>query len=707
MLIAFLFLALMVTGAIQNANAQDLVPIPRHVTWNSLDSGFKFDKKFFAKIPADQPDWNLNYIWFSMAARQLNPNAKFEQHDDDGIPTALIVTKNDDLANEAYKLFVDSKSITIEASDIKGFAHATATLLQLIGQAKDNTIAAVEIEDQPGCQYRSFMVDVGRNPHSLECLKDTIDLLWFYKVDSLHLHLTDDQLFAFPSKAFPKLLSDRGKITWDEFAELENYARQRGVTIIPELEVPGHSTLLRKHYPDVFGKTSTDLATNKKSRDAIKVLLDEVIELFPSSPFIHIGGDEAYGVPVDIQRDLINELHAHLKSKGKQTIVWEGPGLGKGDNKVNEEVIHINWRTINFPADKMLEAGYPVVNAAWDPLYIVDHYPRNNFTMVSPEHTYTKLDLYRFAHYNPGIPTFAKPIMVDKESESAKRLIGFCMPWWEGREENYFPMIVPRLIPMAEVAWNPNQKRDYPTFDKRVKNLEAIRARGFYPITITASPMVLESEGVFHNETTITLEKNEIGEIMYSLDPNQSVDKWQTYTGPFTLNKSAVLRAGLFTKGLDGHFSRKTFVMVEPVENLALGKSVTASVSSGPLFTPARLTDGGTGNLDYFLGYPAEPKPIEITIDLEAETEFNQIIVHTFFNNNAYESYEVQVSKDGTAFTRVAERFKKPDKPAASITHEFEKQNARYVRIVTRGCKSNVFDSFSRLTEVQVFMKGK
>ena len=136
---------------------------------------------------------------------------------------------------------------------------------------------------------------------------------------------------------------------------------------------------------------------------------------------------------IDLQRALINDLHAYLKSKGKETIVWEGPPLGEGDNKVNTEVIHLNWRTIDFPADQMLAAGYRVVNAAWDPLYIVDHYPRNNFTMASPQYIYETLRLTKFQHFNPGMPTFAKPV----ESQRSDRLIGFCMPWWEGRDENY------------------------------------------------------------------------------------------------------------------------------------------------------------------------------------------------------------------------------------------------------------------------------
>ncbi|MEM9412986.1 MAG: family 20 glycosylhydrolase, partial [Planctomycetota bacterium] len=340
----------------------------------------------------------------------------------------VVVMRDADSPNEAYQIDTrEEEPIQIRASSLKGLTHATATLLQVIGASPEGKLQTVSIDDRPSASYRNFMIDMGRNPHSVELLKETIDLLWFYKVDSVQLHLTDDQRFAFPSTAFPELWD--GKITLEQFKELEAYAVARGVTIIPELEVPGHSGLLRSRYPEVFGKTATELATSDVALKGIKTLLDEMMDVFSSSPFIHVGGDEAFGVPEEAQRDLINALHAYLKSKGRQTLVWEGPRPGEGDNRVNKDVIHLNWRTINYPANRMLEDGYRVINAAWDPLYLVDHYPRTNFTMTSPQHIYETLKLTRFKHVNPGISTFAKPI----EVQPTKQLIGFCMPWWEGR----------------------------------------------------------------------------------------------------------------------------------------------------------------------------------------------------------------------------------------------------------------------------------
>lgn len=632
---------------------------------------------------------------------------------------ALAVTKVDSLPPAHYRIEVDASGICLEAADLKGLSHATATLLQLLGQAsrRDNgtlqgngTLPAMKIDDGPDSSYRSLMIDLGRNPHHFDSLLETIDLLWFYKVDSLHLHLTDDQHFAFPSRAFPKLQSSNALISRSQFEQLESYASARGVTLIPELEVPGHCGILCRAYPEVFGKNSTEVASLESSRVAIKVLLDEMIELFPASSFVHIGGDEAFGVPEELQRELINELHHHLKSRGKKTLVWEGPALGRGDNKVNAEVIHINWRTINFPADQMLDAGYEVVNAAWDPLYIVDHYPRNNFTMASPQHIYETLDRFRFKHFNPNIKTFAQPINV----QPTDRVIGFCMPWWEGREQNYFPMVTPRLIPLAEVAWNEGP-RNVADFRKRVSVSELIRQQMFYPVEIEAGSLAVAEDGVFHDQVEITLratQESDAVEIYFTVDGSMPTADSERYTQPILLDRSTSVRAALFDAGSwtqIGHGSRRKFVCVNTDDvdaaNVAFMKPVTTSATSGAPFSIQRITDGGTGNLDYYLGYPAEPKPISITIDLEKVHEVNRIVVHACSVGSSWESYVVSVSADGKAFTRVADRSEKPEQPAAFSEHRFFPVSARFVRIDTAGCKDNVFDSFSRIAEVEIFSR--
>ena len=698
-----------------DTHAISIVPTPKSVVVNATDGSWQLKKKISVFAPREFPFVNQHFKSITEPFKRLSSSEL--SISEDANESDITVDIDSKLMQEEYVLDVGSDRINLKAASVKGLSHATATLFQIIGQANNGKIRAMTIKDKPDCGYRSFMIDLGRNPHSFQLLMETVDLLWFYKMDSLHLHLTDDQRFAFPSKAFPKLQS-RGELTWKEFEQVERHAMLRGISIIPELDVPGHSTILRREYPEVFGKNSADLAKLESSRKGIKTLLSEMIELFPSTTLIHVGGDEAGGVPEELQRDLINELHSFLKSKGKKTVVWEGPRGGSKESSVHPDVIHMNWRTINFPANQMLRAGHPVVNAAWDPLYIVDHYPRNNFTMASPEHIYRTMNLYKFAHYNPGMPTFLKPIMIDPQEYDAS-VIGFCMPWWEGREINFFPLITPRLIPMTEIAWNAksantnanNMKResDYQAFAAHTKTCERIRQSAFYPVSINASQIALETEGVFHNRMSISLkaklENADVdGGIRFTLDGSEPKNDSELFLKPIELNKSATLRAAVFANGNQvGYGTRKTFTAVSPMQNLALGKPVSTSVGSGPFFSANRLTDGGTGNLDYYLGYPAEPKPIEITIDLKKVFPVKRVVTHAFYNGNVFESYRVQVSVDGKSFRTVADRTQKPEKPTAATVHDFDPTDARYIRILTRGCKGYVFDSFSKLTEIQVF----
>jgi hexosaminidase len=218
---------------------------------------------------------------------------------------------------------------------------------------------------------------------------------------------------------------------------------------------------------------------------------------------------------------------------------------------------------------------------------------------------------------------------------------------------------------------------------------------------------VLETEGVFHDKTTVTLSTDLGGTVRYTLDGAEPSEASPIYKKPFPLDRRATVRAALFREGLQvGHGSRRTLVHVQPVENQALGKPVTASVPGGPLFSPARLTDGGTGNLDYFLGYPAMPEPISITVDLGKKVSFDRIVIHSHTSGSSYESYEIHVSPDGKAFEQVAKRLEKPAQFSGSVVHDVPAVTARYVRVLTHGHKQKVFDSFSRLTEIQVFSTG-
>lgn len=702
-----LSLPLLLCHALASAKTTPTVaPLPAEFSASAAAEGLAIDDLTQFVCEPDDPAWRahervLRETWAHLHGKKFAEGSMGKAVTGDaaaGKSVRLLYAP--DLAAERHQLKITSAGVEIRASDPAGLAHATATLLQLAATSRDGKLEAITIDDHPSTPFRAFMVDLGRNPHSLDTLKKCVDWLWLYKVRYLQLHLTDDQRFAFPSTAFPQLNEDTPDFTANELRELEAYAAARGVTIIPELEAPGHSAILREKYPDVFGRTPTDLATLPAAHIGLKKLIDEMLSIFQSTPYVHIGGDEAFGVPAHHQRDLINLLNKHIKSHGKQTIVWEGPGLGVGDNKVATDVLHVNWRTINFPADEMLAAGYPVVNAAWDPLYIVDHYPRNNFTMAAPRRIYDHLKLRRFAHYNPGIATFAEPI----ETQPQGQVIGFCMPWWEGREEFFATLCLPRIGPMAAVAWNSAVENDYADFCRRDLAARRVLDRISTPVAITTKPREIDSTGVFAESTRVALSSHLRGAIHYTLDGSMPDAQSTRYTKPFVLDRSAWLRAALIADGARvGHVSEQRLTKVTPRPNLALGKPVTSSAPSGPFFSVSRLTDGGLGNLDYYLGYPTVPEPIELIVDLESLVQINRIDVISYASGESYEDFDVAHSRDGVTYETVGNSPRRAGKNGVS-TFPFEPTHARYLRVTTSGHKGQVFESFSRIVEIEAYL---
>ncbi|MGE0144255.1 MAG: family 20 glycosylhydrolase [Planctomycetota bacterium] len=371
------------------------------------------------------------------------------------------------LSAESYRVTVSDGRVRIAAGGTAGAAYAAADLLRRVRIDSGKAIwLGGEWEQSPDFRHRSFMVDMGRNPHSPKTLRHVVDMMWFYRGNYLQLHLTDDQLISWPSVAYPELYSPQAGWTIEDFRELEAYSQARGVTLVPELEVPGHSGLLRSRRPDVFGEETLELATSARAQQGVETLIREMVDVFRSTPYVHIGADEVHGVPQEEQRAFINRINAFIKSLGRTTLVWEGPGLGRGDNKVAQDVVHVAWEGSYLAMPAMVEAGYQVINASWDPFYVVDHYPRNNFTGVSVDLCY-HVDLRQMKNVNPGLPSYFEP----QRLADTERVLGFCMPWWEGREQNLLPMCVNRFAAAATRAWDYDSDLSFEEFAAREAEL--------------------------------------------------------------------------------------------------------------------------------------------------------------------------------------------------------------------------------------------
>ncbi len=219
--------------------------------------------------------------------------------------------------NEGYLLSVTPHAITITVASKTGVIRAAQTLMQLAAATGGKYIEGVSITDYPAFKLRGFMHDVGRSFISIEELRKEIDLLSRFKVNAFHWHLTDNQGFRFESKRYPQLNSAAAMTrfagmfyTQEQCTELEAYAAERGVTIIPEIDMPGHS----KAFTTAMGYAMS----SNQGRPVLKQLLSELAEAFPLAPYIHIGADEA-GTTAAFVNEMSQYIHETLH---RRCIVW-------------------------------------------------------------------------------------------------------------------------------------------------------------------------------------------------------------------------------------------------------------------------------------------------------------------------------------------------------------------------------------------------
>jgi hexosaminidase len=436
---------------------------------------------------------------------------------DAGAPAAgnIRLALNGTFVGEAQRLTVTADGVLVEAANVQALAAATVTLLQAVAVNEGQvSIPSLTVNDQPFVAYRGLMIDVARQPHSVATLKRIIQLCRLYKIRYLQLHLTDDQGFKFPSTAFPLLTTQNHSgppYTLAELVELEQYSQVRGVTIIPEFEIPGHSAAMIRTMPDLFKIKDTlpyeHHATVNWAKPevmaALDVLIGEVCAVFQATPYFHIGGDEAdftyahqnehfiqrfqelgYAAPFDsadtgqLFRRLLRTLDGLVTTKyGKQMLVWEGFHRDQSANPlepVPKTIPVMAFENTYYPANHLAADGYPVINTAWNPLYVV------NGIQCSPENIYG-WNIYQFGRYQQDwnqVHWITVP--------AGSNVIGAQMCSWEQPENLEISSLRLRLPAMSERIWNPDAGRTYADFSARVAATDTLLSRlagidGFAP----------------------------------------------------------------------------------------------------------------------------------------------------------------------------------------------------------------------------------
>lgn len=386
-----------------------------------------------------------------------------------------------------YRISTHGSGVEIFASDKTGASYAFATLLQMMKSCGAETaVPEVEITDSPDLDYRGLLIDCARSFHTLDEIKRYIDVCWFYKVKYLHVHFTDDEHYTLPSKKFPKLTTPEKSFTFEEIAEMDAYADSRAVQIVPEVDTPGHSTVIQNSYPELFGNTGI-ICFHEDAIAGVGEILKEVCGMFPHSEYVHIGGDEsrlgwwlacddclAYGKELGITPEedgpdgmpgreyLMLRYLAHfiaknaeaVKSCGKKAIVWEGFNKATNDmipKDVSVMVFDSSYQT----ADSLYQAGFNVINCSWFPTYVVTpcwYYGKDDCF---------KWDVYSFGTINDLSPYrngvmryFPDDHFVGGQLSSWGDVIEKDFPSVEAGHKDELEKILDRLPAIAENTWN-------------------------------------------------------------------------------------------------------------------------------------------------------------------------------------------------------------------------------------------------------------
>jgi hexosaminidase len=417
---------------------------------------------------------------------------------------------------EMYVLVIRNNQIMIKAKDIDGMVHGIQTLMQLfpLNSIATTTIPSVTIKDYPRFRYRGMHLDVSRHFFPVNFIKKYIDYLAFHKFNTFHWHLTDDQGWRIEIKSYPKLteigawrnatlighIKDKparydstrygGYYTQQQVKDIINYAAIRAITIIPEIDIPGHSRAIIASYPELSTKPDTDwkvatawgmynrennvLAPNEKTFAFLKTVFGEICDLFPS-PYMHIGGDECSKIwwkadsktqafikghnlkdESGLQTYFIQQVEKYVKAKGKKIIGWDE--VLEGD--LDTSTIIMNWRGNNAAIDAA-QKGHDVIMTPGKPLYF-DNYQSKDKNDSLAIHGYTPLDAVY--NYDPLLGELASPKFSD-------HVLGAQGNVWTEYMSNISKveyMIFPRMTALSESLWTQSKEKDFIDFKRRL-----------------------------------------------------------------------------------------------------------------------------------------------------------------------------------------------------------------------------------------------
>lgn len=728
----------------KEANYQ-VIPLPQEVSLTQ-ENPFKLNENVLIAYPENNALLQRNAEFLSEYIQQATNYAPKTKAIAAGeqVKNAIVLGLDPSIANkEGYVLTTTPEGININGQTENGVFYGIQTLRKSIpAEAKEATILipAGEIKDEPRFSYRGMHLDVGRHFFPKEFMKKYIDLLALHNMNTFHWHLTDDQGWRIEIKKYPKLTeigSQRsrtvigrntqeydntpygGFFTQEEAKEIVKYAQERYITVIPEVDLPGHMLAALAAYPEMgctggpyevcprWGIFEDVLCIgNDQTMQFLEDVMNEIIEIFPSK-YVHIGGDEAprtrwekcqkcqariktEGLKADknhtaedrLQSYCMTRIEEFLNSKGRQIIGWDE--ILEGDVAPNATVM--SWRGMEGGI-KAAQLGHDVIMTPTSFCYF-DYYQTAD----------TKDEPLGIGGYVPIEKVYSlKPVPAVLTEEQSKHILGAQANLWTEyihSSEHVEYMVLPRMAALAEVQWTQPEKKDFKDFTKRLARLMKFYQRdGFNYAKHVFDLKVDFTPDVTKKAVVVTLSTIDDAPIYYTLDGTEPTTASLKYTEPVSITETAdfqavVIRPEGKSKVVNKKFSfnKATYCPIEltfqPSEKYKFGGAIT-------------LVDGMKGNDSYatgaWLGFVGGD--VEAIIDLGQETEIKQVATNAIVDMSAWimgsTGLVVSISDDNKEFREVAAK----DIPAETNIDKkgvenyeitFDPVKARYVKVVIK-----------------------
>ena len=510
---------LLIGNSCSDRKGIDVIPMPRSIEYHSGNFTISPETKFYTNLSAESRQALTDYLeGTSLGSVPFAESATGNNGIELNLCDSSIVT-----GNEAYRIEIDKKGVRLSANTETGIFYGLQTLLQLLNNGDNKTLPALTINDSPRFPYRGLHLDVSRHFFDKEFVKKQLNAMAYFKMNRLHWHLTDGAGWRIEIKKYPRLTSfaawrpfDKlndwwvggrtfceqddpravgGYYTQDDIREVVAYAAERHITIIPEIEMPGHSEEVLATYPELScsGKpyVNADFCIGtEKTFEFLENVLLEVIDLFPSE-YIHIGGDEAsksswktcprcqkrmadehLNSVDELQSYMIHRIEKFLNDHGRKIIGWDE--IIEGGLSPTATVM--SWRG-EEGGIKAVKAGNQAIMTPGKYCYLDAFQDAPNTQPMAIGGYLTLEKVYSF-----------EPVPDSLSTKEAELILGVQGNVWTEHiptPEHYEYMIYPRILALAEIGWSPSEVKKWDNFHTRaLQAVNILREQGYNPFPL-------------------------------------------------------------------------------------------------------------------------------------------------------------------------------------------------------------------------------